>query len=48
MTKEQPQNRKIIEVSGSDREKFLQGLTTNALPRRCRRAALQRDPEPAR
>ncbi|WP_340302757.1 CAF17-like 4Fe-4S cluster assembly/insertion protein YgfZ [Roseobacter sp. HKCCD7870] len=33
MTKEQPQNRKIIEVSGSDREKFLQGLTSNALPR---------------
>ena len=32
MTKEQPQNRKIIEVSGSDREKFLQGLTTNAVP----------------
>lgn len=32
MSNAQPQNRKIIEVSGSDRKKFLQGLTTNALP----------------
>ncbi|MCV2874759.1 folate-binding protein [Rhodobacteraceae bacterium XHP0102] len=32
MGNDQPQNRKIIQITGSDREKFLQGLTTNAVP----------------